>query len=389
MPYRKASTAAIVAPCFVNGLHLVRELARKGAYTVAADCNPTSIAFRSRYARECVVLPDPRKEEGALADLLLKRRDLYGGLVVPSDDAYLREVHSHWDELSRHYRLAVSPGKSTAIALDKDRAYQAAAEAGLLCPQTIEIESAADLPSAIGQTGLPAILRAAFSLDFVKDFACKSFFVTSLDEAKARLDQALASGHRMLLQEVVPGPDRLIVSCRGYAYDSGELSPMVCSSKRLQYPPLFGISNINESIFLPEIAQMTTRLLKHLGVRGTIFSNEFKYDRRTGAFKFIELNCRSVLSTGFAKYSGVDLVEHLWRDKMGLPPPVSRLRLHRRWTYIKDALLRHRGYPQHRLSAREYWRLYRPPIGLALFDARDLRPFLLDIKPLIFRRLKL
>jgi len=388
LPYRKSSTAVVVAPCFVNGTHLLREFARRGAYTVAADPDASSIGFKSRCAKERLVLDDPRRSPGALARILLEREDLYGGLVVPSDDFYVREIHAHYDELSRHYSPAVSPGRATAIALDKKAAYKAAAQVGLETPVTIAVTSDEDLEAAARRTGLPAILRPSFSLEFAKEFGRKNFPVADLGEARSLLSRAVSSGHRMLLQEIIPGPDRHLVNCRGYAYDSGKLSALMCSSKRVQYPPVFGIGNVHESLHLPKIAEMTARLVRHIGYHGAIFASEFKYDARTGTFKFIELNCRSVMSTGFSKYAGLDLVDHLWRDKMGLPPPPEpQIRRNRRWTYLKDALLRHRGYPEHRLSAAEYWRFYRPPIALALFDARDPRPFIEDLKPILLRRL--
>lgn len=389
LPYRKASTAVIVCPSFVNGIHLLREFSRRGAYTVAADPDAGSLGFKSRCAREHMVLPDPREAPGALSEILLGREDLYGGIVVPSDDYYVREIHRHYDELSRHYKLAVSPGESTAIALHKEAAYEAASQVGLEIPVTIEVADEDSLAAAAERTGLPAILRSSFSLEFGREFGRKNFPITNLDEGHRRLVQALASGHRMLLQEIIPGPDRHLVNCRGYVHDSGELSPVMCSSKRLQHPPVFGIGNVHESLHLPKIEEMTITLVRHLGYRGAIFGSEFKYDERTGTFKFIELNCRSLMSTGFSKYSGLNLVDYLWCDKMGLPQPSApRIRLNRRWTYIKDALLRHKGYVEHRQSLREYWRLYRPPIGLALFDACDLRPFLHDLKPMLLRRLK-
>ncbi|MHC4711681.1 MAG: carboxylate--amine ligase [Planctomycetota bacterium] len=387
MPYRRASVPAIVCPVFVNGVHILRETARRGAYVVAVDTEENAIGFRSRYAKERAVIDPPERGGDALFDFLMSRRDLYGGIVVPTDDAYVREVHRHYDDLKPHYRLAVSPGESTAVALDKDRAYEAAAAAGLVVPRTVEVRGEKDLENAAREVGFPAILRAAFSLAFVKEFGRKNFPVENREELWRFYAKATASGHRMLLQERIPGPDELVHTVRGYAFDSGETSPLVVTSKRLQFPPIFGIGQLMQTLGAPALEEYALRLVRRLDYRGSIFGVEFKYDRRSKQWKFIELNCRSLMSTGCAKYSGVDLVECLWRDKMGLPkPPPGRVRYGRRWTYIKDGLLRHRGYPEHRKSLREYLWLYRPPMGFALLDLRDLRPWFSDIAPLFGRR---
>lgn len=371
----------------MNGTHIVRETGRRGAYVVAVDSDPHAIGFRSRYAKERVLLGPQTGGKAPFFEFLMSRRDLYGGLVIPTDDNMVREVHKNHDALSEHYRLAVSPGESTAIALDKDRAYEAAEEAGLVVPTTVEVPDEADLETAAREVGFPAILRAAYSLAFVREFGRKNFPVDNVEELKSFYAKATASGHRMLLQEIIPGGDELVHSLRGYAYESGELSQLVVASKRIQFPPIFGVGQLMQAVHAPQVEEYSRRLLQHIGFRGSIFGVELKYDTRSRQWKFIEMNCRSLMSTGFSKYAGVDLVDCLLRDKLGLPkPPPAKVRYGCRWTYVKDGLLRHRGYPQHRKSLREYFRLYRPPIGLALLDLRDLKPFLVDIAPVVSRR---
>ncbi len=221
MPYQMASVPVIVAPAYVNGTHMIRETGRKGAYVVAVDSNPQAIGFKSRYTKESVVVDSPGVSPGAFTDMLLGRIDLHGGLVIPTDDYFVKEVHANYDSLCPHYKLAVSPGPSTAIALEKDRAYTAAAEAGLVVPATVAVDDESQLAEAIEETGFPSILRAVFSIPFVREFGCKNFYVDNKETLLEKFRLARASGHQMLLQEVIPGDDDLLGTARGYACGSG------------------------------------------------------------------------------------------------------------------------------------------------------------------------
>ena len=118
------------------------------------------------------------------------------------------------------------------------------------------------------------------------------------EQLRERFEQADAKGHRMLLQDIIPGPDELVVGCRGYAFDSGDISPLVPAVKLLQYPPIFGIGQLQQSRRAPLLEEYTRTLLHHVDFRGSIFGVEFKYDTRVDKWKFIEMNCRSLMSTG-------------------------------------------------------------------------------------------
>ena len=68
----------------------------------------------------------------------------------------------------------------------------------------------------------------------------------------------------------------------------------------------------------------------------------------------------------------------LWRDKLGLRRlPPCRARAGTRWVYVKNGLLRHKHYPQHRPGLRAYLKLYRLPLVLALSTMLGARSGLL------------
>jgi predicted ATP-grasp superfamily ATP-dependent carboligase len=383
----RSRPAVIVAPVHVNGLCVVREMARKGAYVVAVDTDGGSLGFRSRCVRERVLIDPPAQAPGTFAKWLLSRRDLDGAIVVPTDDFLVREIAGAYDELKSRFRLACAPPEAVRTALDKDLAYAAAESAGVPHPRTCTLDPGCDLAEAGAHIGLPALLRPAFSISFYRRFHTKSFVVADQAELDARFAEASAAGHRMLLQEIIPGPDENVVSCKAYVTDAGEMMGAVAGFKSAIYPPGFGVSQVQVARKCAEVEENTASILRAIGFRGSLVSVEWKLDPRDGVWKFLEVNARSVLAIRLMKFVGSDIIDMLWRDKLGLPQaPPRPIRYGRRWAYVKNGLLLWRKHPEARRPFLEYLRLYRPPIVPTVFDWRDPLPFVHDIMPIIGRR---
>ncbi len=387
MPNSLANTIVIVAPVHINGVTLVRELARKGAHVVAVASDPAAAGLQSRFIHERVILPPPEIDAGAFTAFLLARHDLDGAIVVPTEDFYVRELADNYRLLAKRFRLAVSPNPATAIALDKALTYRACGEVGIPCPRTRPLETDEDLKSAARDIGFPAILRPAFSVAFFREFATKSFQVSSLDEALPLFHKAHSAGHALLFQEVIPGPDENVVSCKSYTTGDGRVLGVLAGFKLAIYPPGFGVSQVQETRPAANVEDGTRRILSHIGFAGSLSSVEWKLDPRDSVWKLLEVNARSVMAIALMKFARADIIDMLWRDKTGLPqlPPQPPL-YGRRWAYIKNGLLLSRRPASERLPLLKYLGLYRPPICFALFDFADPRPFLCDLAPLISRR---
>lgn len=380
--------AVIVAPVFVNGVAVMREMARKGAHVVAVDSSKNSPGLYSRSAHEKVVLPSPITHEGELARFLLARKDLYGGLVIPTDDFYVRELYKHRDDLADKYRLCISKGDAVEVALDKDRSAQAAEKAGVETPRTRHISREMDLEDALEYVGFPAIVKPMFSVSFYRTFGVKAFRVTTKHEMIEAFRKARSASEEVVLQEVIPGGDDRMFKHVAYWDGQGNCAGEFCLQKLLQYPPIFGVGQIMEVIKDSTLPVLSRKIFNQIGFGGSIAVSEWKYDERDGRFKFIEVNPRSYMQISIARPAGVDILEMMWRDKLGIPGKVDCSRVHYglKWAYLKNGLLRHKGYPEHRLKLRQYLSLYKPPFVCAMFSPWDPKPFFIDIWPLLRRR---
>lgn len=381
------TATVVVAPVGVNGITVAHEMAMKGARVVGVFHDGDAFALKSRFVHERCIIPHPRESPGSLAEFLLSRKDLHGAIVIPTEDMSLRDIESQHSALAPLYRLAVPPPEAAHTALDKGLTYDAARDIGITVPQTFPLSGPSDLSPALDVTGLPALMRPAFSAAFAREFGVKSFRPSTHEEAVALFDKAQASGHKMLLQEIIPGPDQNVVSVKAYVTDKGEVYGPTCGFKLAIYPPSFGVSQMQETRSCPELEEGSRRILARIGFRGSLTSVEWKLDPRDGKWKLLEVNARSVLAIKLPKFSGCDILEALWRDKMGLPAlPPPRIKCGRRWAYLKNALLLLRGGRGEGKYFWRYIRFYRPPICFAVFYWNDPMPFLRDMAPVFKRR---
>lgn len=363
-------------------------MAKKGAHVVAVDANGEAPGLHSRHAAERAVVPSPGRRSGAFTGFLLGRKDLYGGLVIPTDDFHLRELHENRGSLEDKYTLCISSGEAVHIALHKDLAEEAAIQAGVPVPRSIPIRSENDISGILKTVRLPAIVKPVFSISFSSKFNTKVFEVSTEAQLREAFRRANDAGEAVILQEVIPGGDELVAVHVSYWNNDGNCTGDFTYQKTYQYPPIFGVGQLATVVKAKKPAELGGRLLRCIGYRGAVASIEFKYDRRDGEWKLIDVNTRTAMQVSLARPAGCDVLEMLWRDKLGLPPlPPTRIRYGMKWIYLKNAFLRFRGYPEKSPSIIEYLSHLAPPVVFGLFSADDPRPFLVDILPLVKRRL--
>jgi predicted ATP-grasp superfamily ATP-dependent carboligase len=106
-----------------------------------------------------------------------------------------------------------------------------------------------------------------------------------------------------------------------------------------------------------------------------------KRDDRTGRFYIIEPNVgRATGRSAIAEAGGVELLQTMYCDMLGLPLPAGEQRyggvkwIHLRWEFQAAVLQWRNGS----LGLREWWRERRGPKAYAIFSWNDPLPFWLD-----------
>jgi D-aspartate ligase len=181
-----------------------------------------------------------------------------------------------------------------------------------------------------------------------------------------------------MVQEILQGDDSNIIVYLAY-YDLEGHPPAEFSARKIRHdPPSFGNARVAESIDNPEIISLNRTLLKELDYRGSLVSNEFKYDDRNGKLKFIEINPRSCMFQTLVEASGVNLPWIMYQElvlgkKVARSPQKNGIF----WIHEATDVSRFRRN-QERIPFREYISPYFSKKVFAVFALDDLKPSIME-----------
>jgi predicted ATP-grasp superfamily ATP-dependent carboligase len=280
--------------------------------------------------------------------------------------------------------LALAPDSALAVANDKARTLQVAAELGIEAPRSIPIGSVDDLTVAIDEFGFPFVLKPTISWTGKSRYRAVPTEVVDRAEAIEATESFLAAGAGVLAQEwargrregatlfIVDGDVR--VSCGHVAHRTT--------------PPLGGTSAVRESIRVPDdILGPAIRLAKAVGIEGPC-EVEFRRDA-SGRPLLMEINPRLAGTIENAMQSGINLPLMVWRWATG--QQVEQVASHRtgvrtRWL---QGDLRWLGENHQRIGrpdsiswSRSLWLFCREFARTRHYDAvdwHDMRPILVEL----------
>ena len=345
------------------------------------------IATKSRYALKAI--PLPRGDEREQIDFLLgiaERHALDGWVLFPTEDSHAAMLARHQAKLADRFRLATSPWETVEIAYDKRSTYRVAQEFDVHCPATHYPRDRREVE--ILECSFPVILKPAikeavnrFTREKAWPIGDRASLLTRYDEACALLDPSL-----IMIQELIPGAGEAQFSYGAICEDGRPLASMVVRRTR-QYPIDFGrSSSFVETVEAPPVEAAAQRLIARLGYTG-LLEAEFKYDRRDGRYKLLDLNPRVWGWHTLSRPGGVDFPYFLWRLAQHLPIPEIRVKAGYRWVRMTtDLPAAAREILRGRISVSSYLRSLRAPLEFAMLAADDPIPFLLEVPMLSIAR---
>lgn len=331
------SVDVIVLGLSPTGLYAVREAARAG-YSVLGVGAPGAPGLWSRFLSARVSAATP----AARVEAIVRRVPTGDGdkpVLIVTSDQDLEAVIARADDLAGrvHLQGSYTDGLAARI-MDKDSFYRLCAAQGVAYPSLW----AADVAQAAGyrdRIAYPAMIKPARIQD-VKHLMAgrKGWIVRSPSDFDAVLPLIPAEAGKLLMQEIVPGPESAITLWCGYRDAAGQVRQRFTARKLRQYPAGFGSASLVQSELCPETAEIAERLLSALGYRG-IAAAEFKRHPETGALKIIEVNPRPSLWFSVATRAGVPLVETAIAEATGKPlPPVAMQKDGVLWRYTAKDL---------------------------------------------------
>lgn len=320
---------AVVTPLDVHmGVDIARSLGRRGIAVYGIDRDRATPGRSSRYVRFVHGASARASERDFVDGLMALGRRLGRAVLFPLADDEVLAVSRHRDVLQAHFDFVISSHETVESLLAKDGLADIAARLGIDAPRTFVPENAEDVANAARTLMFPVILKPSQSpqwhspaiTNLLRDhvLAGRAKVVVCHDPAELiRMYSAVAQlDHRLIVQEVVPGPDHSLVYVASYTDRRGETIGSFVGRKIRVLPVGFGSATYVRSIVDEEATTVARRMLRGTKYRG-LGGIELKMDSRDQRYKLIEFNVRFGMWDGLGAACGVDLAHLAYRDAIG------------------------------------------------------------------------
>ncbi len=376
--------AALVLGGAHGGLAVVRSLARRGiAVSVLTD---HSLALFSRHVRGRFTWEGPGRGDALrrVLDLAAAER-MAGAVLFAGGDAEVCFIAQHHVELSSVFRLTTPPWEVVQQMVDKRLMQQRAAAAGIDAPRCYQPRDRRDVETLACQ--FPVVLKPRVRIRQNAFTLAKAWCAHDRETLLARYDEAaaLVGADDVLLQEFIPGGGEAQFSYAAVCERGTPIAALVARRRR-QYPVDFGYtSTYVETAVCPEVEDAGRRFLAALGFTG-IAEVEFKYDRRDGRIRILDVNPRIWTWAALGAAAGVDFPYLLWRIARGEPVEPAAAHRDAAWMHAsRDAVAAVQQIVRGRLSPRDYLGSFKAPLAFSAFALDDPLPGLVEL-PLALAR---
>lgn len=291
-------------------LSVVRSLGRRDLEVHVAWCDPEAPALRSRYLHRHHDIPryrpdDPRWKS-QLIDLLASQMF---DLVVPCHDEDLLPLQLNGAELSRYARLCILEDGVYRIVANKALSHELALSLGVPVPAQVLVTKPDDLLGLGERLGWPMILKPRFSVH------------ESEPAVKMRVEWAHTADQLSRLGTLMLQRDKPVV-VQKHVRGRGEGVEVLCKDgrvlvafqhERVHEPRHGGGSSYRRGVPLDASMLGATRnLMAALRYTGVAMV-EYKRDKVSDEWFFVEINGRFWGSLPLAIASGVDFPYYLYQ----------------------------------------------------------------------------
>jgi hypothetical protein len=346
MSTRRRPSVLVVDASARQALAIVRALGRAGLEVGVAGYERTDLARDSRRATRSHRLPDPRGAGDAFHDSLDALLVRHGyEVVVATDDGTIARLRG------RPPRVPCVPDLGAPLdALgDKVQLAGVAREAGVAYPETVALDAATDVDDALGELGLPIVVKASTSalvLDGRVLAHAGAVLATTAERARDAVAAVRGAGLTAIAQRRAERAEKIDVALvrRG-----GHSEVRLAYRVTRDVPLTGGLAVTLETVPAATgrgrgALEALERICSQVGYTG-IANGEFCI-AADGAITLIEVNARPWASMWFAERLGQRVAERCVRLAAGLeplppPPPPRRRRYHHvvgelQWAALHD-----------------------------------------------------
>ena len=368
-----------------GALSVVRTLGRRGvAVDVLADHRDCEAGW-SKYSDEFVCIPDyTRRDEHTLEFLTAyARRQNVRPVLFPTADPDLLLVSRLRARLETAFALSLASPALIENFTDKTAFRATSAQHGFPVPQTHAPRSESEVAALAQHLEFPVILKPSNPTAWtdprlqVATSGHKALIIESPHELLATWSRLAVLNPDLLVQDYIRGPDESHYSLHAYISRQGEPLALFTGRKVRVFPAHAGSGCFVQSVRVPEMIAVGTKMLRDTGYTGIAVIN-FKQDCVSGQFRVHEINPRISQWNILATACGVDIPFLAYSEAAGLPLPACGVQ-REDMQYVN---LRHdlKAFREYRRCGEWSWRRYlrslaRPRTVHQLFSVDDPMPF--------------
>jgi D-aspartate ligase len=277
---------AVIVGADINGLGVVRSLAREGIPTWLVDCNATDPSMRSRYPTKVTI---SSLSGATVVDALLALRTRFATdpVLFLTQEETVKAVSASLDRLASCYRISMPEAKLMQRLMNKAE-FQALAEAhGFSIPRAVHLRRLEDL-AACDALDFPCVLKPVVKTPCYAARFKKAYQVESPAHLR-EIFMEVQGAAEMIAQEWIEGGDDRIYFSLQYRACEGSARISFTGRKLRSWPPQTGgtASCVPAPDVAGELTDLTDAFFSAVGYFG-IGSMEFKQHARTGQFMMVE-----------------------------------------------------------------------------------------------------
>jgi len=378
------SLGVIVIGDHVQALGIIRSLGRHHIPVYLLHDKNLCIGKFSRYTKRFIRAPSPSNElefVNFLIRLTKNEQQVKGWILMPTNDTAVYTLSRHKETLEEYYKVPTPSWNIVKFAYNKRLTYSIAEKNNVPVPKTFYPENPNTLHEILSSITFPVIIKGIVGRYFYQKTGIKAFKVNSEEELIEKYTNLLSvvKPSEIMIQEVIHGSSSNHVYSFCSFFKNRELVAFWIGQKIREHPKDLGTATFAESIYIPEIKELGTRILKAMNYYG-ISEIEFKKDPRDGNFKLIEMNARTWLWHSLAIRCGVDFPYLLYRDMMEESvTPVTSFRENVKWIHIyTDIGIMIREVLKKNLKIRDYLSSLKGEKEFAVLSLDDPLPFIVE-----------
>src|SRR5438093_2884446 len=299
-----------------QSLVTVRSLGRRGLRVAAAGAHANAPAFSSRWCRQGFLFPPEEAPRAYLAVLEEWLERTGARVLISSHDGTIALLRTQRARLERRVRLALADERPLTIAVNKEQTLAVARRLGLHVPREVVVRAVDDVPAALSEIGLPAVIKPCESWLWsgLEGVRVGAQLAVTPDEARNAVEAVTRLGGAVLFQQLLTGRREAV----SFLYANGQVYARFAQWAVRTSPPLGGDSVLRQSIAIPpDIGSQAESLVREINLEG--YSEvEFRRDS-SGVPRLMEINPRLSASVEVAVRAGVDFPYLLYQWASGGP----------------------------------------------------------------------